>query len=89
MKIGGDGIVGIKVYAFGSILFSNTPSDVDLVVVFDPAKIGIDAMIEFRRHLCRSAGSAFETPFDVCLLTEAEVRNNRFLEEEHAVLIYG
>lgn len=84
-----DGLVEVKVYAFGSILFSCEPRDVDLVVVFDPAAVSIDSVLEFRENLQRSAIRTFDVRFDVCLLTEAEARNNRFLEEERAVLIYG
>ena len=42
-----------------------------------------------RENLRRSAIRAFDVRFDVCLLTEAEARNNSFLEDERAVLIYG
>ena len=84
-----DGLVEVKVYAFGSILFSCNPRDVDLVVIFDPATVSVDSILEFRENLRRSAIRAFDVRFDVCLLTEAEARNNSFLEDERAVLIYG
>ena len=87
-NVGGDEITGAKVYVFGSMLFSCTPRDVDLVVVFDPASTSIPAMVEFRRHLRRSAIREFKTVLDICLLTKAEARSNGFLEDEGAILVH-
>ena len=84
-----DEIKEVKIYAFGSALFSDAPGDIDLAIVFDPTTVGIDAVLEFRRHLQRRARGIFEVPLDICLLTEGEARNNGFLEEERAVRIYG
>ena len=78
-----------RIYAFGSVLLSEAPRDVDLLVVFDPAEVQIDAVLAFRRHICRSGSIAFGVRFDICLLTEEEARSNGFLEEEHAILLCG
>ena len=82
-------IGGVRIYAFGSALVSPTPRDIDLLIVFDPAKVHIDTVLGLRRHICRSGSIAFSVSFDICLLTEGEARNNRFLEEEHATLLCG
>jgi len=42
---------GIDLYLFGSLLTSETPDDVDLVIVYDPSQIDIDKAIAIRRHL--------------------------------------
>ena len=87
-SVGGNEIMGAKVYIFGSMLFSCTPRDVDLVVVFDPVTTSIPVMIEFRRHLRQSAIEEFKTVLDICLLTNTEARKNSFLEDEGAVLVH-
>ena len=82
------GIKGLRIYAFGSVLLSDAPADVDLAIVFDPTTVGIADILAFRRHLRGHAGGVFDVPLDICLLTEEEARNNPFLEEEGAIQIY-
>lgn len=89
MSKAGIEIGGVRIYAFGSALVSGAPRDVDLLIVFDPTKVQIDTVLGFRRDVCRSGSVVFALPFDVCLLTEGEARNNRFLEDEHATLLCG
>ena len=86
---GGAGFKGIKIFAFGSVLDSNAPNDIDLLIVFDPAAISLESIIEFRRQLCHQASDLFDLPFDICILTEEEASNNQFIEEERAVQILG
>ena len=73
----------------GQLCSRMLPGDIDLVVVFNPATVDIDAMLEFRRYLRRQASGVFDVPLDICLFTEEEARNNQFLEEVRAIQIYG
>ena len=80
---------GLKIYAFGSVLRTSSPADVDLVMVFDPAAVTIEVTLTFRHWLRRKGLDVFGLSFDICLLTEKEAQNNPFLEEEGAVRVFG
>ena len=86
---GGAVFKGIKVFAFGSVLHSTAPNDIDLLIVFDPAAVSIEAILEFRQRLWHYASSSFKLPFDICILTEEEASNNQFIAEERAIQVLG
>lgn len=82
-------IVGLKIYAFGSMHFSDAPTDLDLIMIFDHAVITIEEILQLRYELSKLAQTAFSLPVDICLLTEDEASHNQFLLEECAVQVYG
>jgi len=45
-------------------------------------------ILTYRQHLKYECTCEFGLPTDICILTEQEIENNFFLEEEGAVLVY-
>ena len=80
---------GVKVYVFGSAVWSHSPQDVDLVIVYNSSTVNVDDVLSCRRRLQRELSDKFGLPTDICLLNEKEAQSNPFLINEGAVLIYG
>lgn len=80
---------GVNVYVFGSALRCPAPKDIDLVVVFQAENVSIDVILAYRERLQSEGFALFGLSIDVCLLSETEVQNNSFLNDEAAELVYG
>ncbi len=79
----------IKIYVFGSLIYSCSPNDIDLVIVFNSLRYDIFDILAYRHYLRKDCFAEFNLPVDVCILTQQEVQNNLFLQEEGAILVYG
>lgn len=76
---------GIELYLFGSLLTSESPEDVDLVVVYDSSIIDIDKAIAIRRHLRNAIMKFARMPADIVLLSVHEAEQTQFLNRIAAV----
>lgn len=76
---------GIDLYLFGSLLTSETPQDVDLVIVYDAAQIDIDKAIVLRRQLRNAIHELWRIPADILLLSTGEMEQTQFLNRIDAV----
>jgi len=84
------GLAGeIKIYAFGSLIHSCSPNDIDLVIVFNHSRHHVFDILVYRQYLRQDCFAEFNLPADVCILTQQEIQNNLFLQEEGAILVYG
>lgn len=79
---------GVKVYVFGSAVWSHSPQDVDLVIVYNSSTVNVDEVLSCRRRLQQELSNEIGLPVDICLLNEKEAQSNPFLINEDAVLIY-
>ena len=65
------------------------PNDIDLVIVYNDAEIGIEDVLALRRHLKIHGPVVLGIQLDICILSEQETKTNPFLQDENAILIYG
>ena len=79
----------IKIYVFGSVIYSCSPNDIDLVIVFNSSRNDVFDILAYRQLLRQDCFAEFNLPIDVCILTQLEAKNNLFLQEEGAILVYG
>lgn len=83
-----DGVVGapgIEVYLFGSLLISDKPRDIDLLLVYDPSRITVGEGMAVRRRVREAMVAATGTPADILLLSTSEMKQTGFLERVTAV----
>jgi predicted nucleotidyltransferase len=79
----------IKIYLFGSALYSEQYNDIDLLIVYDQGIIGIETILSLRHQLKKNYYKLFKTTLDICLLSKKEDKNNPFRKEENAKLLFG
>lgn len=80
---------GLKLYLFGSGVFSRSPRDIDLAIVYNPTSVDVNDVLAYRQRLKLDGLIELGLPLDICLLTEQEAGTNPFLEDEGAILISG
>jgi predicted nucleotidyltransferase len=73
------GLPGIELYLFGSVLTSERPKDVDLVIVYDPSLVDVDKAIAIRQSLRSGIHEVAGVPADILLLSTSEVEQTNFL----------
>lgn len=69
----------LKCYAFGSVVYSDNPSDVDIAIIYDKTRISIDDAIQYRHRLEKELSMAFGKNIDTLLLSEDEEIEMGFL----------
>src|SRR5258708_635873 len=78
-----------KVYIFGSFPHSSNPSDIDVLLIYNPAKLlDYKLVIKFREAFSSMCREKFNLSADVILLTEDEERQRRFAYSESAELVW-
>jgi hypothetical protein len=84
----GDARPGIEIFAFGSVLTSGIPHDVDLLLIFDAAEITIDEAITLRKRLRDAIQTKTNLPADITLLSVKEAEQAQFLHKIDAVHLF-
>lgn len=69
----------LRCYAFGSVVYSDCPSDVDIAIIYDKTKISIDDAIQYRHRLEQELSKAFGKNIDTLLLSKEEEIEMGFL----------
>lgn len=78
-----------KVYLFGSCVTSVSPSDIDLLFVFDGVDSAAYALaISFRRLISIEMARQMGLPADIVLLTSAEEAGMDIIKNEEAVKLW-
>lgn len=72
-------------YLFGSLLYSNTPNDIDIIIVYNKDQISIQDILLLRRNLYSSFYNKFKITLDITLLTEEEEKSLNFIQIEKAI----
>ena len=75
-------------FAFGSVLTSDTPHDVDLLLIFDAMQITINEAIELRKRLRDAIQTKIDLPADITLLSVKEAGQTQFLQKIDAVQLF-
>jgi hypothetical protein len=72
-------------YLFGSLLYSNSPNDIDLIIVYNKDEISIQDILLLRKNLYCSFFYKFKTTLDIILLTKQEEKSLNFIQTEKAI----
>ncbi|SKB01328.1 hypothetical protein SAMN04244570_2679 [Sporosarcina newyorkensis] len=72
-------------YLFGSLLYTNSPNDIDLIIVYNKDKISIQDILLLRKHLYCSFFNEFKITLDITLLTKQEEKSLNFIQTEKAI----
>ena len=75
-----------KFYLFGSVLFSDRPNDIDILVVYKK-NYSLKCVIDLRNKIEDIVFSIYNIPADVVLLSEYEALNNTFIADEKCILL--
>lgn len=86
-KISENEIQGFTIFLFGSILNSNTPNDIDMLITYENTVIDIEKALSFRKKMINHIQSIYNLPTDICLLSKQENQSSNFSVEEKAQLI--
>ena len=70
---------GIEVWVFGSACSSDTPRDIDLLVIYDEPDISVEAAIDIKTRLREALGAITVIPADIRLLNRREAAQTSFL----------
>jgi hypothetical protein len=74
-------------WLFGSARSGCDPRDIDLLLVYDPATLSVEAAIELRTRLAEVVFDATRRAADVLLLSQREVVQTGLLQRVDAVRI--
>lgn len=66
-------------YLFGSSLYSETPSDIDIAIIYDKNYVSVQEAIEFRSELLNNLSSKIDMKIDTILLSSEEEIETEFL----------
>lgn len=78
---------GVALYLFGSALTTLEPNDLDLCLVYDPARLPVHEALYLRRNLSLAINDDFSTAADIVLLSEAEAEQSDFVKLEGAIRV--
>jgi predicted nucleotidyltransferase len=78
---------GSKAYVFGSFLRSNSPRDLDILIVYDQDICPPPQAYQKHQMFLSCLGEHLAIPIDVTLLTKEEVLSSRFIEDTGAICL--
>lgn len=67
-------------YVFGSAVYSDTPSDIDVAIIYDRQYVSVEDAIAYRRELVNEMRVLNSMMIDVILLSMEEEMEMAFLE---------
>ncbi|WP_324069663.1 MAG: hypothetical protein RSE15_03830 [Flavobacterium sp.] len=67
------------IYLFGSSIYSDTPSDIDIAIIYDKKFISIQQAVEYRAELLNNLSIKSEKKIDTILLSKEEEIETEFL----------
>ncbi len=70
----------ISRYVFGSALYSETPSDIDIAIIYDKEYVTVEDAIAYRRELVDEMTQLNSMMIDTILLSLEEEMEMAFLE---------
>lgn len=76
-----------KWYIFGSFLHSDSPSDIDLLVVYDPLEVHPKNVTKHCKPLFAAIEQAISLKVHSTILTCSEEQESEFVERSKAVLL--
>ena len=77
----------VRCYIFGSAVYLEHPSDIDIAIIFDKSKMSIDEAIQYRRFLEQELSNTIGINIDTLLLSEEEESEMNFLRNAKHIQI--
>ena len=74
-------------YLFGSVLYSDSPSDVDIAIIYDKKFISAQEAIQYRHELIENLSEVTQLKIDTILLSKEEEIETEFLSNAKHQLI--
>ncbi len=68
-----------NLYLFGSVLYSDNPSDMDIAIIYDKKFISTQEAIQYRHELIENLSEVTPLKIDTILLSKEEEREAEFL----------
>lgn len=72
-------------YIFGSAVYSDTPSDIDVAIIYDKKYVAVREAIEYRRELVKEMMKISSMTIDTILLSKEEEKEMAFLENAKCI----
>lgn len=72
-------------YIFGSAVYSDTPSDIDVAIIYDKKYVGVKEAIDYRRELVKEMMKISSMTIDTILLSKEEEIEMSFLENAKCI----
>ena len=72
---------------FGSAVYSDKPSDIDIAIIYDRTKISVQEAIQYRHQLQQELSEVYDLSIDTLLLSEEEEREMSFLANAKHILL--
>ena len=67
-------------YVFGSAVYSSSPNDIDVAIIYDKQYVTVEDAIAYRRRLIEKMKQLNSLPIDTILLSTEEEKEMAFLE---------
>jgi predicted nucleotidyltransferase len=80
-------IRGVEFYIFGSLLYTNAPRDIDILIVYDPYGISLGEVIKLKHTLGQIIGQKTRRDVDICMLSYSEACQSQFISKEKCRII--
>ena len=77
----------IDLYLFGSAVYSQNPTDIDIAVIYKKGNVSINEAIKFRRELESNLTNQIGSSVDIILLSNEEEKEMEFLSNAKHELI--
>ena len=59
-------------YLFGSVLYSDSPSDIDIAIIYDKNFISAKEAVQYRHELIKNLSEVIQLKIDTILLSKEE-----------------
>ena len=66
-------------YLFGSAVYSDTPTDIDIAIIYDKKYVSIDEALTYRKEIVRKLSELNSMEIDTILLSREEEEEMSFL----------
>lgn len=73
-------------YVFGSAVYSDTPSDIDVAIIYDKQYVRVEEAMAYRRRLVEKMERLNSLPIDTILLSTEEEKEMTFLENAKVLM---
>lgn len=68
-----------NLYLFGSVLYSDNPSDIDIAIIYDKKFVNIQEAVQYRHELLENLTEVTPLKIDTILLSNEEETETEFL----------
>lgn len=81
-------IHGLRVAVFGSSLHSNTPKDIDILLLYDASELGLEAVSQEKSLIIQQLYVVFSKPVHITTLSIEENKASNFSNTVKAVFVH-